>query len=247
MCPSVASLTESEALQKLYDAGLKPRISRIQHETVAKGTAIGTVPAPGTSLEPNSEITLNISEGPSAVAIPADLPGRTEAAARDVLRQKGLVGAPTTIMNNSPTVPAGIVITTKPAPGQPVAVGSAVELVVSTGKVAVPQLIGLPLAEADGAAKALGLRLSVTEVENSQVEPGRITAQSDAPEALVEQGKIIAVTVAKAPPPPPPPAPSPTPTPTPTPTSTKGSKEGGTDAPGPACGQRAPAGFFAGR
>jgi eukaryotic-like serine/threonine-protein kinase len=219
--PAVASLTESEALQKLYDAGLKPRISRIQHETVAKGTAIGTVPAPGTSLEPNAEITLNISEGPSTVAIPADLPGRTEAAARDVLRQKGLVGAPTTIMNNSPTVAAGIVITTRPAPGQPVAVGSVVELVVSTGKVAVPQLIGLPLAEADGAAKALGLRLSVTEVENSQVEPGRITAQSDAPEALVEQGKIIAVTVAKAPPPP---APSPTPTPTPTPTSTKGSK-----------------------
>ena len=216
--PPVSSLTESEALQKLYDAGLKPRIIRIQHETVAKGTAIGTVPAPGTSLEPNAEITLNISDGPSVVAIPADLPGRTEAAARDVLRQRGLVGAPTTIMNNSPTVPAGIVITTKPAPGQPVAVGSTVELVVSTGKVAVPQLIGLPLAEADGAVKALGLTLSVTEVENSQVEPGKVTAQSDAPEALVEQGKVIAVTVAKAPPPPPAPSPSPTPT------STKGSR-----------------------
>ncbi|MDQ0823412.1 serine/threonine protein kinase/beta-lactam-binding protein with PASTA domain [Arthrobacter sp. V4I6] len=215
--PSVASLTESEALQKLYDAGLKPRISRTQHDTVAKGTAIGTVPAAGTSLEPNAEITLNISDGPSVVAIPADLPGRTEAAARDVLRQKGLVGAPTTIMNNSPTVPGGLVITTKPAPGQPVAVGSTVELVVSTGKVAVPQLIGLPLAEADGAAKALGLTLSVTEVENSQVEPGKITAQSDAPEALVEQGKVIAVTVAKAPPPP-------APSPTPTPTATKDSK-----------------------
>jgi serine/threonine-protein kinase len=219
--PSVASLTESEALQKLYDAGLKPRISRIQHETVAKGTAIGTVPASGTSLEPSAEITLNISDGPSAVAIPADLPGRTEAAARDVLRQKGLVGAPATIMSHSPTVPAGIVITTKPAPGQPVAVGSTVELVVSTGKVAVPQLIGLPLAEGEAAAKALGLTLSVTEVENSQVEPGKITAQGDAPEASVEQGKVIAVTVAKAPPPPPPP---PAPSPSPTPTSTKSPK-----------------------
>jgi serine/threonine protein kinase/beta-lactam-binding protein with PASTA domain len=213
--PSVASLTESEALQRLYDAGLKPRISRVQHETVAKGTAIGTVPASGTSLEPSTEIILNISDGPSAVAIPADLPGRTEAAARDVLRQSGLVGAPATTMSNSPTVPAGIVITTKPAPGQPVAVGSTVELVVSTGKVTVPQLIGLPLAEADAAAKALGLTLGVTEVENSQVEPGKITAQADAADASVEQGKVIAVTVAKAP------APPPSPTPTPTPTSTK--------------------------
>jgi serine/threonine protein kinase len=218
--PSVASLTESEALQKLYDAGLKPRISRVQHDTIAKGSAIGTAPPSGTSLEPNAEIILNVSDGPSAVAIPADLPGRTEAAARDVLRQKGLVGAPATIMSTSPTVPAGIVITTKPAPGQAVPVGSTVELVVSNGKVTVPQLIGLPLAEADAAVKALGLTLSVTEVENSQVDPGKVTAQGDAPEALVDQGKIIAVNVAKAPPPPPPPSP----TPTPTPTSTKGSK-----------------------
>jgi eukaryotic-like serine/threonine-protein kinase len=216
--PSVASLTESEALQKLYDAGLKPRISRVQHETVAKGTAIGTVPPSGTSLERSTEVILNISDGPSAVAIPADLPGRTEAAARDVLRQAGLVGAPATTMSNSPTVPAGIVITTKPAPGQAVPVGSTVELVVSTGKVTVPQLVGLPLAEADAAVKALGLTLGVTEVENSQVEPGKITAQGDAPDASVEQGKIIAVTVAKAP------APPPSPTPKPTPTSTKGSK-----------------------
>lgn len=219
--PAVAALTESEALQKLYNAGLRPRISRSQHETVPKGIAIGTLPAAGTALDPNSEITLNISEGPSVVVIPADLPGRTEAAARDVLRQKGLTGAPATIMNNSPTVPAGIVITTKPAPGQPVAVGSAVELVVSTGKVAVPQLIGLPRAEAEAALKALGLAISVAEVENSQVEPGKVTAQSDAPDALVEQGKTISVVVAKAPPPPPP-------SPSPSPTSTKGSKENAT-------------------
>ena len=91
----------------------------------------------------------------------------------------------------------------------------------STGKVAVPQLVGLPVAEAEAALKALGLGMSVTEVENSQVEPGKVTGQADAAEALVEQGKTVAVTVAKAPAPPP----SPTPTPTPTPTSSKGAKD----------------------
>ena len=64
--------------------------------------------------------------------------------------------------------------------------------------------------------------MAATEVENSQVEPGKVTGQSDPAEALVEQGKTVSVTVAKAPPPPPP---SPTPTPTPTPTSTKGAKD----------------------
>ena len=220
LVPSVTSLTETEALQKLYNAGLKPQLNRMQHETIAKGIAIGTVPATGSSLDPSSDITLNISEGPSVITIPADLPGRTEAAARDVLRQKGLAGAPGTTMANSPTVPAGIVITTNPAPGQNVAAGSTVEIIVSTGKVVVPQLVGLPRAEAEAALKALGLGMNATEVENSEVEPGKVTGQADPADALVVQGKTITVTVAKAPPPPP--APSPTPTPTPTPTkSTK--------------------------
>ena len=78
----------------------------------------------------------------SAVMIPENLPGMTEAAARDILRQNGLVGAPSTTTANSATVPAGIVITTSPAPGQKVGVGTSVELVVSTGKVAVPELRG---------------------------------------------------------------------------------------------------------
>jgi serine/threonine-protein kinase len=212
--PAVSALTESEALQRLYNARLSPQINRLPHDTITKGTAIGTVPAAGTAMEPESKITLNISDGPSAVKVPADLPGRTEAAARDVLRQIGLAGAPGTTMANSATVPAGIVITTKPAPGETVAVGTTVEIVVSTGKVAMPELRGLPRAEAETALKNLGLGIDVKEVENSEVEPGKVTEQSDAVNALVEQGKTISIVVAKAP------APKPTPTPTPTPTET---------------------------
>ena len=204
LVPSVTSLTESEALQRLYNAGFKPQLTRLQHQTIPKGTAIGTVPTSGSSMDANSDIILNISEGPSAITIPTDLPGRTEAAARDLLHQTGLTGPLTTKMSNHPTVPVGIVITTNPAPGQVVAVADAVEIVVSTGKVAVPQLIGLPLAEAEAKLTEQGLKLNATEVENSQVGPGKVTGQADAADSLVEQGKTISVTVAKAPAPPPP-------------------------------------------
>ncbi|WP_311380436.1 Stk1 family PASTA domain-containing Ser/Thr kinase [Arthrobacter sp. ISL-72] len=221
LVPTVTSLTETEALQKLYNARFSPQINRLQHDTIAKGTAIGTVPAAGTAMEPDSKITLNISDGPSAVKIPGDLPGRTEAAARDMLRQIGLAGAPGTTMANSATVPAGIVITTKPAPGDTAAVGSTVEIVVSTGKVAMPELRGLPRAEAEAALKNLGLGIQVRELENSEVEPGKVTEQSDAVNTLVEQGKTIAVVVAKAP------APKPSPTPTPTPTESDRDRDRG--------------------
>jgi serine/threonine-protein kinase len=95
-----------------------------------------------------------------------------------------------------------------------VAVGSTVEIVVSTGKVAMPELRGRTRAEAEAALKDLGLVPNVQEVANSQVEAGRVTDQSDPVNAAVEQGKTINIVVAKDPPPV-------TPTPTPTPTATK--------------------------
>jgi len=221
--PSVASLTETAALQELYNAGLRPKIARAANDTVPKGTAVGTDPAAGGSLDPGAEIILNVSDGPSSVKIPDSLPGKTEAAARDILRQVGLVGAPSTTTANSATVPAGIVITSNPAPGQNVGVGTSVELIVSTGKVVVPELRALTREEAEAALKQLGLVPSVIEMENSQVEPGKVTDQSDPANTAVDQGKTITIVVAKAPPPPPPPTetPSPTPSATPTPKPTK--------------------------
>ena len=220
--PSVASLTETAALQELYNAGLRPKIARAANDTVPKGTAIGTDPAAGGSLDPGAEIILNVSDGPSSVKIPDSLPGKTEAAARDILRQVGLVGAPSTTTANSATVPAGIVITSNPAPGQSVGVGTSVELIVSTGKVVVPELRALTREEAEAALKQLGLVPSVIEMENSQVEPGKVTDQSDPANTAVDQGKTITIVVAKAPPPPPPTeTPTPTPSATPTPKPTK--------------------------
>jgi beta-lactam-binding protein with PASTA domain len=214
--PAVASMTESAALQELFGAKLRPKSQRTKHDTIPAGTAIGTDPAAGTSVDPNAEVILNISDGPAAVKVPDNLPGQTEAAARDILRQTGLVGAPSTTTANSSTVPGGRVITTSPSPGQMVGVGSTVEIVISTGKVAMPELRGSTRAEAETALKDLGLVPNVQEVENSQVEPGRVTDQSETANATVDQGKTINVVVAKAPAPPPTPSPTPTPTPSPT-------------------------------
>ncbi|MGZ4663165.1 MAG: Stk1 family PASTA domain-containing Ser/Thr kinase, partial [Arthrobacter sp.] len=58
--PSVATLSESEALQLLYRAKLNPQLNRIPHDTIIKGSAIGTVPDAGTLMEPESKVTLNI-------------------------------------------------------------------------------------------------------------------------------------------------------------------------------------------
>lgn len=219
--PTVTSLSESDALQELYGAALRPTVERINSNSVPAGTAIGTDPNSGESVPEDSEVLLNISAGPSSVTIPEELPGRTEAAARDLLRQAGLTGVPTTTMLNNPTVPRGSVITSNPSPGQLVAVDTAVEIVVSTGKVAVPELRGLALEEARKALTDLNLGTNVQEVENGQVAPGQVTDQSNPVNAELDQGTIVTITVAKEPEAP---TPSPTPStnsPSPKPTKTK--------------------------
>jgi serine/threonine-protein kinase len=215
--PAVAGMSEATALQTLYGANLSPESNHVSDDKVPKGTVISTDPGAGSQVAPKSQVTLNVSNGPVSATVPAGLSGLTEAAARDLLRQAGLVGGSSTLANSA-TVPAGSVISTKPASGAVVGVGSTVDLVVSTGKVSVPQLVGLTEADAEALLKQNGLAIAVTEQENSQVTPGKVTGQGDAFNSLVEQGKTISVIVAKAPAP----SPSPTPTPTPSPSDTKG-------------------------
>ncbi|MFE4195921.1 Stk1 family PASTA domain-containing Ser/Thr kinase [Paenarthrobacter sp. NPDC056912] len=210
--PTVSNMSESQAIQELYSAKLVPKTVRAPNDTIAKDMAIGTSPSAGSMLEQDTEVVLNISSGPSSVTIPADIVGRTEADARDVLRRLGITGDIVTTRTHNPTVPIGLVINTGPAPGGPIATSTKVELQVSSGKVLMPQLIGLAQSEAEALLKTNGLTMVVVEQENSQVAPGKVTAQSEAVNAELDQGKAVTVTVAKAPV---------VPTPTPTPTSSE--------------------------
>lgn len=211
--PTVANMTESEALQELYSAKLVPKTSRVSSESVAKDMAIGTSPTAGAMLEENSEIILNISSGPTSLTIPADIVGRTEPDARDYLKRLGFTGVMETVRTHSPTVLMGQIVGTSPAPGGAIAPDAKILLQLSSGKVLMPQLIGMTQQEAEARLKENGLVMNVVEQENSQVAAGKVTAQSDPADTEVDQGKTITVTVAKAP------APDPTPTPKPTETS----------------------------
>lgn len=225
--PSVANMSDAAATTLLYEAGLTPVRQEVTDNKIPEGSAIGTDPSAGTEMAEGSQITLKISIGPSSVTVPKDLVGQTEATARDLLSQARLSGGKITRANH-PAIPAGSVISSTPAPGAVVAPNSKVDLVISTGKVEMPKLIGLLRAEAEKALTDLKLTVKVVEQENSQRPPGEVTAQSSAAQTLVEQGSEITITVAKAPAPKPDPTPPPTPSEEPStePTKGKGKQEG---------------------
>ncbi|MCC9197387.1 Stk1 family PASTA domain-containing Ser/Thr kinase [Arthrobacter sp. zg-Y820] len=200
--PDVQSKTQTDALNIILDAGFgPPTIEPEYSDTVKSGLAIGTSPEGGTDAPLDANVTLFISQGPSTVTIPANLAGMTEPEARDALRSLGLQGG-TTAEANSSVVPAGRVLSTTPGLGEAVPVETTVDLVLSTGNVTVPDLLGRSLEDAQAilADPLYGLTVTVNEVEDAVTVPGTVTAQSITGGMDVEQGSTIALTVAKAPP-----------------------------------------------
>lgn len=217
--PEVAGLAHKVAVAKLEAVGLEPSSSEEFSDTVAEGLVISADPPAGSPAEPGTTVNLIVSKGPSQVLIPANLAGRTEAEVRQDLLDLGLLISSPNNMVNDGAIPANRIVSTDPAPGAKVAVGTSITLRISTGQVEMPSLFDLTedpaqVKEAVTATlKKLSPSLSVTfeETENAVVTPGAVTGQSIAAGSAVPQGSTVVVTLAKAPPaatPPPAPAPS---------------------------------------
>ncbi|WP_394250649.1 Stk1 family PASTA domain-containing Ser/Thr kinase [Arthrobacter pityocampae] len=210
--PDLVGMPEAQARNAIVDAGLIPSTDEEFNASVDAGDVIASDPSAGAAVEPDSRVNITVSRGPANVVLPESLAGLTESSARDALEDLRLKGGDVT-EENSATVAQGRVITTRPQAGQSVPVGSAVDLVLSSGRVTVPLLTDLTVEQAQALLEdpAVQLPFSVREVENSVVRPGIITAQSEPAQSEVAQGTEIVLTVAKAPA-----APSPKPTPEPT-------------------------------
>ncbi len=131
--PNVVGLTQAAATTAITGAGLVlGTVTTQSSTTVAAGNVISESPVAGTSVNVGSAVNLVVSTGPAQVAVP-NVVGDTQAAAATTITTAGLVlGTVTTQSSN--TVTAGNVISESPVAGTSVNAGSAVNLVVSSGK-----------------------------------------------------------------------------------------------------------------
>ena len=151
-------------------------------DTAPAGTVISQSPAGGTEALPGTAIALVISAGPEPVVVP-NVVGQLQADAEGAIVAAELIVGDVTI-EFSDSVPEGQVISQTPEGGAEVAPGSAVNLVVSAGvePVVVPDVIGLPQADAEAALVDDGLAVGeVSQVESDTVPKGAVISQS--PEA----------------------------------------------------------------
>ncbi|MEX0919028.1 MAG: PASTA domain-containing protein [Candidatus Paceibacterota bacterium] len=140
------------------------------------------------------------------VTVP-DFGGRTEDEARDVLEGLGLGVSVTRVCSD--TVATGRVISQDPPAGTSVPAGTIINLVVSSGPCApvempVPNIVGLPEAEARSAIADAGLNLgAITEVYHPTMTAGRVTSSNPVAGTIVPPGSAVDFSVSLGPEPPP--------------------------------------------
>jgi serine/threonine-protein kinase len=160
-------------------------------DTVPADTIIRTDPVAGTSVGDRQVITVYVSTGANQVKVPS-LVGLTEAEAAGVLATFKLTLG-TITQGNSGAVAAGKVIESVPGLNMEVAEGTAINLVVSNGKVMVPDVRNLSISEARNVMSApdVALPVSITTREECTGATGTIVVDQSIAPGLAKQGSAI--------------------------------------------------------
>jgi beta-lactam-binding protein with PASTA domain len=206
--PSVEGQPSQQAKAQLTAAGLKPKVEKQFSDTVPRNDVISASPAPGTTVDRGTTVTLQVSRGKEQVAVP-DVTGDSEDNARSALEGAGLrVG---TVTQEESDKDPGTVLSQSPAAGKRVAKGAAVDLTVAKA-VNVPDVVDKTSDEATAALEDAGF--TVKERSQTVTDPaqdGVVLDQNPAAGEDRPKGSRVTIVVGKI---------APTPTPTPTPTAT---------------------------
>ena len=137
--PDVVGLPLPAAQIKLEDAGFKLADPKFVASGKPKNQVLKQDPEAEAEAEEGSEVLLTVSGGKQQIAVP-DISGLTLAKATDLLTQNQLTLGQQIAAVSDPEVPAKRIISQQPNPGEKVAVGSAVNYIISTG----PEAVAIP-------------------------------------------------------------------------------------------------------
>jgi serine/threonine-protein kinase len=128
--PRVLGKSLDEARAAITRAGFRPRLEDERpSSSIPRGSVAWQDPPPGTALSSNAVVQLAPSSGAAPATVP-DVIGFALPTAEKVVEAAGIkVGRVDTVRGGGPE--AGVVIATRPAPGNGRPRGSAVDLVVS--------------------------------------------------------------------------------------------------------------------
>ncbi len=193
--PDLVDMSWERANEELGRNDLQGRQVSESSETIAPGNVIRTDPEAGTTVNPGEEIVVYVSTGQELATVPR-LENLTREEATEALEDADLtLGRVTT--RNDPDLAADTVISAGYAEGDEVAVGTAVDLVVASGRVTVVNMAGYRLDAAQRALEAddMGLTAKVVEDENCVGDPNNPIVKSQSAIGDVPIGSTIELVV----------------------------------------------------
>jgi serine/threonine-protein kinase len=203
--PDLRGLTVAEATTSLEAKGLLLGDAIDKPSALAKGKIFAQDPAVGATAPEGSRVNVDVSSGPALVVVP-NIVNLSLDVASQRLETAGLALGEVTEQNSDKA--ANTVLDTNPATGTSVEAGTEVDLKVSNGRVAVPDVVGDRESEANSTLVKAGFQVAVTRTKTTDATlEGRVISQSPSAKdgATAKAGATITITVAEL-------APTPTPT-----------------------------------
>jgi serine/threonine-protein kinase len=196
--PSVQGLSQSKATKLIKGGHLK--VSRVIMQTSSRfdaGQATGTDPSAGTSVPFGTGVTLFVSSGPPAKAVP-DVTGQSQGDATSALTSAGF--KVNTETQPSDSVQPGNVISQNPSGGSSEGPGTTVTIVVASAPstTTVPPVVGDPADGATSALLAAGFKVQrkTTDV-TSQNQNGTVVSQSPSGGSTSKKSSTVTITIGR--------------------------------------------------
>jgi len=194
--PSVVSLSLDDARKRLGAKGLSLTVGQqTASDAVPANVIASQEPPPGAQVPPRSSITVVVSTGPTAVAVP-DVVGQDPDAAQTALRNAGF--SPQLAYNVDATDADGKIAMQSPDGGTQAKRGSAVTIYVNVPG-SVPDVTGMPLADAERALRAQGYQIgNIAYTTDGTGQPGQVVRTEPEANSSLRPGESVNLTVFQA-------------------------------------------------
>ena len=190
--PTLKNVDQKDALKQLQELDLITSTVVENSALIKKGKVIRTEPEKGAVIDPGTPITVYVSAGKTMVEVP-QVSDMTAADAKIQLEAVGLVVG-TTTESHSPSYAAGLVIGTTPTLGTKLIQGSKVNLLISDGKIDIPDLKGKTVTDANNLLSTLSITPTVqADTTCAKGEQPTVKSQSPGP-GVAPQGTAVTIT-----------------------------------------------------
>ncbi|MBV9212259.1 MAG: serine/threonine protein kinase [Actinobacteria bacterium] len=188
--PDVTGKPVDQAITDLRNHGLFANTSYQHSSSVSQGLVISTTPVALSQVPVGSRVQVLVSSGPKLIDVP-DVVGKQESVATATLQDAGFK---VTSVKQDSNQPKGQVLSESPAAGSSVPKDSRVTITVSRGpaKVAVPDVTGKSVSDAQSALQGAGFSVTVTGPSD-----GTVVSQSPAGGTKADKGSNVTIVAQK--------------------------------------------------